>query len=475
MNIKEAISKINLPAKASLFYLMASVVGKGVGVLTTPFFTRLINESEYGILTLYMTLLGGASVICSAINSGSAIYRGFKKFESKSSDFTKSALATSCGFSLLICLLLFTFSSFFGLKRWLFLPLTLQILCDTIIGVSMSKAKYSYKYFEVSLTSILSSALPAVLSVILLYFLPGGYVIRIFSLLFFSLIIASWQMVKIGFSGGRIDKNATKYLFFASLPLLPHSITVAVSAQADKLFITRIMGESALARYSVVHALGIALQFAVGAIGSALGPWLIRRLDAKEYAKVSQVVSTLFSLFSALSLVICGLAPEVMSLLAPEKYSIALPALVPIALSTPIFLLSYVITVCLVHKSRGKMTAGMSFIGLLLCILLDFILIPKFGYFGAGVSLFISQLGSVIFGIFALTKCNLSETVAPLRTSMIFIFSLAIGFSFLILYGARAWRFLLMIFPILLGLSALPESLRLIKEKGFPNVKGAET
>ena len=85
---KEGKIAIKIPAKASVWYLAASALSKGVGIITTPIFTRLLSGEDYGGFALYMTLLGGASLICSAFNSGSAIYKGLNKNENKK-DYSK--------------------------------------------------------------------------------------------------------------------------------------------------------------------------------------------------------------------------------------------------------------------------------------------------------------------------------------------------------------------------------------------------
>ena len=464
MKVKELVSKINLPARATMGYLGASLVGKAIGILTTPFFTRLISEEEYGALTLYMTVLGGASVICSAVSSGSAVYRGFKTFESKNGGFTKSVLAVSFVFSLVICLLLFALIPFLGLNQAFYIPLVLQILCDSIIGVSMSRARFRYKYGEVMAVGIISSAIPALISLAILTWLGKGFGVRIYSLLAISLIVAAIQLARILSLPGRADKEMRKYMIRSSVPLLPHSISVALSGQADKLFITTFMGAAALAKYSVVHSLGIALQFVITALGSALGPWMIRRLDTGEDYRIRRVISTLFSLFCTLSLGLCALAPEAMQILAPGEYLEALPALIPIALSTPLSFLSYTITVSLVHAEKGKYTALISAVNLALCVLLNYTLIPSLGYFGAGLALLLSQLGGAVIGIWLISRAEICQVFNAKNGIARFMVSCLIGGLTMLFFNSLSLRIILLLIPAIWGLNGLFECKRLVIE-----------
>ena len=78
---KKFIKSLRLPARASLFYIGTSILTKGVGFLITPIFTRALTEEEYGIFTLYISVLGVISILISAFTSGSTVYGGLRKYK----------------------------------------------------------------------------------------------------------------------------------------------------------------------------------------------------------------------------------------------------------------------------------------------------------------------------------------------------------------------------------------------------------
>ena len=188
MKIKELFYRIKTPVRASAFYLGASVVGKAAGLLTTPYFTRVLKAEDYGKFSLYMSLLGGISVIVSAFNSGSAVYSGLGESSQNVGGYLKGVLAVSSVFSLLISLILLIFSPFFGIDRSIAFLLALQVLCDGVVATSLCLSKYKYRYARVFLISVISAALPPVIAAILIKKYGGGYVVRIYSLLVFSLL-----------------------------------------------------------------------------------------------------------------------------------------------------------------------------------------------------------------------------------------------------------------------------------------------
>jgi O-antigen/teichoic acid export membrane protein len=448
----QRLKNINLkiPARASLWYLGTNAVAKAVGFIITPFFTRMISGQAYGELTLYLTLLGIASVGCSAVNTGSAMYKGIKDRDKDKWGFLKSSLLVSILFSLAFCLLLFAFRPFFKLKPHLYIPLSLQIICDGIIAVHLSHEKFCYHYKEVTLITVLNSIIPPIATLLLLRLVNGRFRVRIYLLLAISLFLAIYSLCKILCKKGKLTKEVTKAHLKTSIPLLPHTISNALSGQADKLIITAYLGASSLAKYAVIHSLGVGLQFAVGAIGFALGPWIIRRLKKMEYKEVSAITGVLLSVFSALSLCLIALAPEAMKILAPREYLDAFPALLPIALSTPLVLLSSVTTTCLIHFGKGKENALLSVVSAILGLILNFSLIKKLGYLGAGLAILLSQLFYSIMGLALVFKTDLGDELSLITLAKNILLTSSVGLLLFFLFEFPALRVLALILPAII-------------------------
>ena len=432
MRIKEIIKSVKLPARASVYYLAASILGKIINFILIPFSTRLMSSEEYGQLSLYMALLGGASVICSAFSSSSAVYKGIKDHDENKSEYIKSVLWTSWGFSVIICILLFAFSPLLALKGILYIPLALQIICDTTIAVAMCSGRFYYQYKRVVVITVISVLLPPTLSIIILKTWGGGYLARIFSLLTVSVCLAIYCYVNILKTDSRTSIENVKYIVKNSIPLLPHTASSAFLVQADKLIITSLLGAAALAKYSVVYSLGMALQFTVTSISSALSPWLIRRLEARDEEKIRRLIFPMALGYFALSVCLIAIAPEAMKILAPPEYSDALPSLVPIALSTPFYFLSTVATVGLIQSGKGGFSIIISCINAVLCIGLNYSLIGSLGFLGAGIVNLVCHAVSAMLSIYMLGKFGHKRFISSRWVAMPFLLSGVLG---LLIYG----------------------------------------
>ena len=136
-----------------------------------------------------------------------------------------------------------------------------------------------------------------------------------------------------------------------------------------------------------------------------------------------------------------------MKILAPREYLDAYPALLPIVLTTPLALISSVISVCIVNEGRGKETVIMAVLSTAVGLLLNFMLIRKIGYLGAGISMLASQLTTTVFGLYVMHRSRLGEAmniggiIRPLLTTA------AIGALVFFLFEMPALRVLLLIPP----------------------------
>ena len=469
MKTKELVKRIKLPAKASIYYLMASAVGKIVSFIITPFSTRLLGKEDFGQFSLYMAILGGVSVLCSAITSSSAIYKGLKNNEKNRGEYLRSVLTVNVVFFAIVFVFLLIFLPYIKLKPFLLIPMTAQILCDGIVAVLISSKRFDYKYKSVTVVAVISAVLPPTMSIFILKRWGGGFVVRIYTLLFVSLCLAIYALSRLLKGGLRINKRQIGYVIKTSSPLFPHSISSAISAQADKLFITWLMGAGALAKYSVVYSLGIALQFTVVAIGSAMTPWIIRRLDRGDIKAISDLVVPMVIGYCALSLLLITVSPEAMLILAPKEYSDALPAILPIALSTPFYFVSTVTTVGITYSGKGSYTVIISTISTILCVILNYMLIGKFGFIGAGTVTLICQSLTALLGAAFLKKVRLGRIISLNKILVPCLATANIGLAIYLLRQSIIARATMLILPMIMLIYCLKKASELVLEKSVKN------
>ena len=92
--------KLSAPVKASLWFLLCGFLQKAISMLTTPVFTRIMTDAEYGRFTVYNSWLGIVQILVS-LNLAAGVYtRGLVRNEEDQERFTSSmlGLSTTCIF-----------------------------------------------------------------------------------------------------------------------------------------------------------------------------------------------------------------------------------------------------------------------------------------------------------------------------------------------------------------------------------------
>ena len=455
--------RLKLPARGALGYTAAAALIKSIGMLTTPLFTRLLGADEYGSYSLYMSALGVISVGLSAFFSSGVVYKGLQSYKGRTYSFLASGIGVAAGISLLICIVLFTILPFLGLERSFAPIMALQLFLDSVVALRCAEYRYCYSYRRVALLGLCSAILSPLLGVAFISGAGLSYMGRILGILLSSVCIATPVLI-VTLSRGRSERQMRAFLLKQGAPLLPHTMSGAAWGQLDKLLISSMLGVAALAKYSVAHSLGVAISLVTGGVSSALLPWTMRKLATGEVDTVRRINGGVFSALGCGILLVVGLAPEVMSLLAPIEYADAVEAVAPIAISTlPAFAIS-VFASGAIFKSRSGLTVIPSLFGVLSSFLLCLLLLPRLDFFGAGVALLLSECLSLSVCLLLARRVGgevLIESRIIVRTLFfVALFSVALVF----LYPSLPSRLLLLTAPLSLALRELFDMRRLVLE-----------
>lgn len=458
-------SHLRVPAKASFYYIMSAVIGRGVGILVTPIFTRVIDTSEYGYFSYYISVLSILSLASTIFLSPSVIYSGLGRFKETRQGFENSAILLSLAITPIFCLLLFAFNNFLELDGRIIVFIVIQISLDLIVTVDLLSGKFFYDYTRVVAMSLLSSFLAPIISLFLILIFDAGANGRIYGLLISAAFIAAISLIKRLSRFEKPQKEHITYLLKNSIPLFPGILARAVMGWSDKLVIKGFLGVEALAKYSVAHTVGMALFGIIGALSSALNPWIIRKLAVGDKDSLMEVIKNLGQLVSFGSVFIIGLAPELLSILAPKSYNDSLYAIIPFAISTIPYFLFNVFSVFITYQEKTKFISIYTLLGAAVNLVLNLILIKSFGYIGGGISyLFAESLIFVLVSLYlrknnAHLKVDLSDQAFP------FIVSLAMALVLPLIYPYLSARLIILIIPACFAVNRGFLCLDLAKEK----------
>lgn len=434
--------EMRLPARATVWYTASVLIGRGVGFLFTPIFTRLLSPAAYGIYNLYASWLGIFTIISTFEVGGAVFMRQMQRYGDR-----EKLLRSACLLEALligaVCTLYFTFFAFVSrlteLGVFMSLAMFLQIFLNSVINLYLAFSKFRYGYASVFAINVITGCLPTVLAIILIKVFAVRVYAKILSQLAVSLAVFCVLIYIIFKKEKSISFKMAAKLFRSAALYFPHYISIALISRVDKLFVASAYGEATLAKYAIADTIGSLLIFTASAPLSALTPWILRRISADELSPVRRVLTVCTRIILWLTAALLGFAPEIIGFLAPPSYAEALFAAYPIAVSAiPYF--AFAITSAALTHGGGALGALPSVIGGGASFLLSYILsrLPHFSY--VSFALPISYLIMLTVGVFIAERRGISRIINLRGTVSDTLFCAGLALVLFILRDSLALR-----------------------------------
>jgi O-antigen/teichoic acid export membrane protein len=312
--------------------------------------------------------------------------------------------------------------------------------------------------------NLISALLSPIISLFFVLHLGMGATGRILGLLLASGAVAIAMVFHRVKNGIKPGTTHTSYLLKNSLPLIPSILARATMGWSDKLIIKSYLGVIELAKYSVAHTVGMALFGIIGSLSSAMNPWIIRKLSAGRRDLISPVIKNLTELISFGAVFIIGLAPEILSFLAPRGYLDSLFVIIPFAVSTVPYFLFSVSSVIITFSEKTKLISLAASAGAAVNLILNLFFISELGSVGGALSYLVAEL--LIF-LLALKLLGTADTSLKeeMKRPFPLVFAACSAAVLSLLYRSLAIRLLLLIIPACLAVNRVFACLSLVREK----------
>ncbi len=378
---------INL--KASLWFLISAFFQRGISVITTPIFTRLMTTAEYGEFSVFYSWYGIITIFVT-LNLFFGVYvRGLVKFEKERDVFSSSMEGLTLVLVLSWVLIYFLFSDQFNR---LFSLNTKQMLCMFLVIWSSSafsfwaaEQRVDLRYKQLVGLSVIVVILTPVTQLILMELIEDKVMARIYGLTIVNVILYVPLFV-IQMCKGRVFFSAHfwKYALLFNIPLIPHYLSQSVLNSADRLMINSMIGSSEAGIYSLAYAISQIMTIFNSSMMQTMEPWLYKKIRDNQVKEISKVAYPAFGIIAFVNLALIVLAPEVIALFAPEEYYAAIWIIPPVAMSV-YFQFSYTFfAVFEFYYEKTQYITAATLGGAVVNIILNYIFIGLFGYFAAG-------------------------------------------------------------------------------------------
>ena len=389
--------------KAGTWYTLTNFFTIGISFLTLPIFTRLLSTEDYGITSVYSSYLN-IFVIVFSLDVVASIQRGKFDFKDNYNQFVSSVLFLGTISFIIFSLLILAFQSFFSkmldLEPILLYVLLINAFFAFVQNLVLAKFRVEYNYKKISLIQIANSLIGVILSIILItrFFTNTKYLGRILGSSL-PVIISGFILLLYIFTQGKeiINKIYWKYALIISVPLILHNLAGIINAQFDRIFINKYIGSSEAGIYSFAYNVGMIIDVLWASTNQAWVPWFYERMDANNYSAIRKRAKNFRDFFTLAYILILFVSPEIIKVMADKRYWDGL-VIVPYIFMAYYFNLMYSFEVNVEFYTRKTHLISIgTILGAVINVVLNIVLIPKYGYVIAAVTTVISNFFMFVF------------------------------------------------------------------------------
>lgn len=443
--------KIDISAKASLWYTLCSILQKACSMILIPLYVRLMSVDEYGIYTLFLSWEGIIMVFTTLNVANYAFNNCLIQNEDEKESITSSLLGFIYVLTFFWIIVFCIFSNFwpniFGMDINYILLVAADSLFVVIIDLWMARQKFDFKYKNVVIITILGSLLKLAFGVYFVYYAQDKALVAILVYTLVQAFLALIISINIFYKGKKFFiLKYWKYVILFNIPLIPHLLSTRILQQANRLIINKYCSVSDVAIYGFSSKITESMLIFNAAILSSLIPWTYRKIKNKEYSNINNSVFLSIVVIALLNLFLILLAPEVINILGTDEYKDAIYIIPPVALSVYFMYLFNVFVNVSYFYEANKLIMIVSVISAIINIVLNIFFIPYFGYMIAGYITLISYILLFVMHIFlykyVCKKNNIFDNIYDLKTIIIFslLFSIA-GLLIIFLYDKTLIRY----------------------------------
>lgn len=377
-------------AKSAIVFTLAILVSRGLAFITTPIFTRIMPIDQIGVVGLYTSSFVILSSITSLGLTSGGFMVGMKEYADKRSQYISSILSLTTLASVVLFFLFITLPYFWtnllGLPIGLILLMVLGCILTPAYEFWLMRQRYEYAYKKAAIITIVTSfisTLFALIAVILTREMPSSSgEIRIYVSIGTSLLVylVFWliQMKK-----GKVFYNKVFWTSSLSLglPLLGHSFASQILSVSDRILIAKYVDNYAVGIYTTLYTIASLTLMLWGAINSSYVPYLFQNIESKDKRNiVSKSAVQLLSIFSAITVCVSIMAPELVKILAPSEYCEYVRIIPPIVAGVFFITVGNFYSNILVFCKKTMAIMFSTLIACIVSVFLNILLIPKIGF-----------------------------------------------------------------------------------------------
>ena len=478
--IKAILTKLNNmspAAKASFWFVVSNVVLKGISFITTPIFTRLLDATDYGISSVFITWEGVISIFATLSLAGGVYNVAMTKFEDDVNTVTSSFIGLTAVSSILVYTICFFISilipSLFELNNWYLGFMWLQTFTNAATTFWLMRKRFTYDYKKVIAYTFSNAILSPVVAIIAVKLVVNNKAFaKVIGSGLWGIMIGLAIMLLIIKKGKKLyHKKYWKYALKFNVPLLPHYLSQVMLNSADKLMLNGLVNAASAGLYSIAHSITGVVSIITQSINSSLIPYTLQTIKKGTVKKLYNVILGCSTLVAVICELIVLFAREGILIFATPEYMDAVWFVAPLAFTVQVSFVTGLVGNIIFYYEKTKEMSIATMICAASNIVLNYAGIKLFGQYAVGYATLITSFIHFFIYYFVAKKYekNLNEIINLKVLVLIFL-----GFAFLMFYGIAFWNNLIMkviLLVIILVLAIIFKNKIIILLKNIKNKK----
>ena len=377
--------KMSVQAKASIWYSCCSILQRGISFIIVPIYTRMLTTTEYGQYIVFQSWRD-LLIIFATLNLYCGVFtKAMVDYKTDRNIYTSSMQGLSSVVTFILLLIYLTAYSFWnnllGMDLITMVLLFSYYFTYPAFSFWSVRQRVEYKYKRMVLITFMISIFTPLLSIILLKFSDLRENAVIWGFLIIQIIVGFFFYIG-NFLKGKIfyHKEYWIHALKFNLPLIPHYLSLIVLGQADRIMIDSMCGADKAGIYGLAYSISQLMVIFISAINGSFVPWIYEQLKKKEYKTIAKISNVLCIFVGFMSLGAILISPEIIRVLGTKEYMEAVWVV-------PVVSLSVYYTFCYglfsnieFYFNATSYVMIASTVGAVLNVLLNYLLIPIFGY-----------------------------------------------------------------------------------------------
>lgn len=438
---------------AGVWYTFSNFLVRGIGFLTTPIFTRILSQADYGNYVNYTSWLSLLTIL-TTFEMYVSINRARFDYKENLNEYLSSIALCGTAITAICYLVVIIFSNFFvslfGMDMIYIHIMFIYLLVEPALPLLSTQYRLRMQYKMVTVLSLSSTILSVVISLVLVSVMKNQLLGRVIgntvTLFCLNLVLYIFILIK----GKKFKFSYCRYGLSIAVPMLPHLLANNILGSTDRIMIKRFCGAEETALYGVIYSCSLVITILMNSVNQAWSPWFYENINKSNYDIVKKVSKIYVTVLCWIFILIMLCSPEFVFIFAGKSYMEAVDLMPPIMLGC---IMQFFYTLYVNVEIYNKRTFGISIRTLtaaLVNLILNFIFIPLFGYKAAAYTTLIGYLILFALHYFATKKLNTSDYFDNKYIWMLALAIMICAGVVLISYHYVIMRYILIIINVLI-------------------------